>query len=62
MPDGGALAAWLGARAARRALGEAGRAPTWLIRVVKRIAIIDLQWATRSLGLPAWDGPSWQDV
>jgi hypothetical protein len=62
MPDGGALAAWLGARAARRALGEAGRAPTWLIRVMKRIAIIDLQWATRSLGLPAWDGPSWQDV
>jgi hypothetical protein len=62
MPDGGALAAWLGGRAARRALGETGRAPAWLIRVLKRMAIIDLEWATKGLGLPAWDGPSWHDV
>jgi hypothetical protein len=62
MPDGGALAAWLGGRAAKRAVHEAERAPAWLIRVMKRMAIVDLQWAARSLGLPALDGPSWQDV
>jgi hypothetical protein len=62
MPDGGALAAWMGGRAARRALHETDRAPAWLIRVIKRMANLNLQWATRSLGLPAWDGPNWHDV
>jgi len=62
MPDGGGLAAWMAGRAARHALCETERTPAWLVRVVKRMSIIDLQWATRSLGLPAWDGPDWRDL
>ena len=62
MPDGGALAAWMGGRAARCAATETRRAPTWLITVLKRMAIVNLQWATRALELPAWDGPGWYDL
>jgi hypothetical protein len=62
MPEGGALAAWMGGHMARRAMSETQRAPAWLIGVMKRMAVVDLQWATRSLGLPPWDGPSWHEV
>ena len=62
MPEHGALAAWMGGRTARRATCETQRAPAWLIRVMKRMAVVNLQWATRSLGLPRWDGPMWHEV
>jgi len=62
IPEGGALAGWMGGRMARRAMSETHRAPAWLIRVMKRMAVVDLQWAARSLGLLPWDGPAWHEV
>jgi hypothetical protein len=61
MPNAGSFAAWRGAWLARRAISET-TSPTWLIAVMKRMAIIHLQWAALCLDLPSWDGPAWQDL
>jgi hypothetical protein len=62
MPDAGSFAAWRAGELAQRARTDVATAPRWLIDVFKRLAIIGLQWAARSLCLPRWDGPDWRDV
>lgn len=61
MPDGGAFAAWRAGELARRAAHPDG-APRWLIAVFKRAAIVNLQWAAKSLDLPRWDGREWREL
>jgi hypothetical protein len=61
LPRGGSWAAYLAARAARRACRDA-EAPEWLRRVLRRIAAICLDWAALSLDLPRWTGVHWRAI
>jgi aminoglycoside phosphotransferase (APT) family kinase protein len=49
MPDGAEWAAWQTGQLAVRAIS--GNAPAWLIRVLIRLARINLVWAANCLGL-----------
>ena len=61
LPDGGRWAALLAGRYVLRALREPDL-PDWFRRVLQRIAVICLTWASRSLDLPRWDGPTWNQI
>ncbi|HEY9290899.1 MAG TPA: phosphotransferase [Microlunatus sp.] len=61
LPDGGHWAAFSAGRCVFRALHETD-APDWFRRVLQRIAVICLSWASRSLDLPRWDGPTWNQI
>lgn len=61
LPGGGSWAAHIAGRAARRSYRDA-EAPEWLRRVLRRIAVICLDWAASSLDLPRWTGLHWKDV
>ena len=54
MAEGGPWAAQQSAELALRAVSET-QAPTWLRRVFRRLARINLDWAIQDLGLPARD-------
>jgi hypothetical protein len=54
-------AAYIGARAARRACRDS-EAPGWLCRVLRRIAAICLDWAALSLDLSRWTGVHWRAI
>ncbi|HLI67001.1 MAG TPA: phosphotransferase [Caulobacteraceae bacterium] len=55
MPHGGPWAAQQSAELALRAADETRGAPPWLLRVFRRLARINLDWAIEDLGLPARD-------
>ncbi|GAB3758191.1 phosphotransferase [Microlunatus parietis] len=61
LPDGGRWAALLAGRYVHRTLREP-ELPDWFRRVLQRIAVICLSWASRSLDLPRWDGPTWNQI
>lgn len=67
-PSGGSWAAYHAGLAARRAclpscgLPGTDIAPEWFRKVIERLVVICLAWAARSLDLPRWDGPHWNDI
>ena len=67
-PHGGSWAGYHAGRSARRACRSLGgrngvkAAPDWLQTVLKRISVISLDWAVRSLKLSPRDGPEWRAI
>jgi hypothetical protein len=59
-PAAGPWAAAAAAATARRLL--AGGGPEWLRDVLRRLAIIDLDWAAAALRLPPREGRDWTDA
>jgi aminoglycoside phosphotransferase (APT) family kinase protein len=62
LPDAAGFAAWRAGELVRRAAGAYGPAPSWLVKVFKRMAVIDLDWAARCLDLPPRHGVRWTEI
>ena len=61
MPDGGGWAALNAGWLAVRGLSDP-TAPSWLRRVLRRLILINLEWAARELRLPEPDVVKWRDI
>ena len=61
-PDAGPFAAWRAGDVLNRAAGRYGAAPPWLVKVFKRLAVINLDWAVQSLDLPPRRGVDWRTI
>lgn len=62
LPDAAPFAAWRAGELVRRAAGHFGPAPPWLVKVMKRLALIDLHWAASALGLPRSPLRDWRSI
>ena len=62
LPSAAPFAAWRAGEMLNRASGLDGPAPAWLVKVMKRLALIDLRWAAVALDLPTGLLPHWRDI
>ena len=62
VPDAGAFAAWRAGDLLNRAAGRSGPAPPWLVKVFKRLAVINLDWAAQCLDLRGHAGADWRAI
>lgn len=62
LPDAAPFAAWRAGEMINRAAGRWGPNPAWLVKVFKRIALIDLRWVSESVGLPLAPLRDWRSI
>jgi uncharacterized membrane protein YcjF (UPF0283 family) len=62
LPDAGPFAAWRAGEMINRASGLYGPSPGWLVKVMMRLALIDLRWAATALHLPSAQLRHWRDI
>ena len=62
LPDAAPFAAWRAGEMINRASGRYGTSPPWLVKVMMRLALIDLRWSATAIGLNVSPLRHWRTV